>query len=300
VSSSFGNPPGAGGAGDANVPAASQLAGLGALPGLADLPSLAGLVNPPAPNGVTGAGIPMPGTAMSAANAPGMSSDSFAALAVGAWLAGASALKIAGRRARPQGGIWSSYIKKVRWVSATVGAALVAAMFALPGAGVAYASGNGNTTGNRNISLGSGNTVTAPVNVCGNAVAAGGFANANCKGGSTSCVGNDCNQHGCQGPQCHPCQGNGCHCTGNNCHPCQGNCTPPHGCTTNCSPNTPPTGPPGNHPGGTTTTVSTGTSPSGLPTTGADLLLLGVAALGSIGVGAGAVAVARRRRNGEA
>jgi hypothetical protein len=47
--------------------------------------------------------------------------------------------------------------------------------------------------------------------------------------------------------------------------------------------------------------VSTGTAPSGgLPTTGADLLLLGVAALGSIGVGAGAVAVARCRRNGEA
>jgi hypothetical protein len=46
--------------------------------------------------------------------------------------------------------------------------------------------------------------------------------------------------------------------------------------------------------------VSTGTSPSGPPTTGADLLLLGVAAIGSIGVGAGAVAVARRRRNGEA
>jgi uncharacterized protein involved in exopolysaccharide biosynthesis len=39
--------------------------------------------------------------------------------------------------------------------------------------------------------------------------------------------------------------------------------------------------------------VSTGTSPS-------DLLLLGVAAIGSIGAGAGAVAVARRRRNGEA
>ena len=36
---------------------------------------------------------------------------------------------------------------KVRWVSATAGAALVAAMFALPGAGVAYASDNGNTTG---------------------------------------------------------------------------------------------------------------------------------------------------------
>ena len=61
VSSSFGNPPGAGGAGDTNVPAASQLAGLGALPGLADLPSLAGLVNPPVPNGVTGAAFPCRG-----------------------------------------------------------------------------------------------------------------------------------------------------------------------------------------------------------------------------------------------
>lgn len=96
----FGNTPGAGGAGDTNVPAASQLAGLGALPGLADLPSLAGLANTPAPNGVSGGGIPMPGTALSAANTSGMSSDSFAALAVGALLAGASALKIAGRRAR--------------------------------------------------------------------------------------------------------------------------------------------------------------------------------------------------------
>ena len=42
-----------------------------------------------------------------------------------------------------------------------------------------------------------------------------------------------------------------------------------------------------------------GISPAGLPTTGADLLLLGVVALGTIGVGAGAVAVARRRRNSE-
>jgi hypothetical protein len=33
------------GAGDTNVPAASQMAGLGAPPGLADLPSLAGLAN---------------------------------------------------------------------------------------------------------------------------------------------------------------------------------------------------------------------------------------------------------------
>ncbi len=97
----FDSTPGAGaGVGDTNVPAASQLAGLGALPGLADLPSLAGLANMPALNGVTGSGIPMPGTALSAADIPGMSSDSFAALAVGALLAGASALKIAGRRTR--------------------------------------------------------------------------------------------------------------------------------------------------------------------------------------------------------
>jgi hypothetical protein len=90
---------------------------------------------------------------------------------------------------------------------------------------------------------------------------------------------------------------------GQGCHPCQHKCTPPPGCTTNCGGTPGCTSncggtPPGNHPG-TTTTVSTGTSPAGLPTTGADLLLLGVAALGSIGVGAGAVAVARRRRNGE-
>jgi hypothetical protein len=72
----------------------------GALPGLADLPSLAGLANTPAQNGVSGGGIPMPGTALSAANTSVMSGDSFAALAVGALLAGASALKLAGRRAR--------------------------------------------------------------------------------------------------------------------------------------------------------------------------------------------------------
>jgi hypothetical protein len=87
------------GAGDTNVPAATQLAGLGALPGLADLPSSAGLASTPARDGAMGGGNPIPGTALSAANS-GMSSDSFAALAVGALLAGASALKIAGRRAR--------------------------------------------------------------------------------------------------------------------------------------------------------------------------------------------------------
>ena len=85
-------------AGDTNVPAATQLAGLGALPGLADLPS--GRSGQHArPQRGTGGGNPMPGTALSAASS-GMSSDSFAALAIGALLAGASALKIAGRRAR--------------------------------------------------------------------------------------------------------------------------------------------------------------------------------------------------------
>ena len=243
-------------------------------------------------------------------------------------------------------------MKKVRWVSAAAGTALVAAMFALPGAGVAHASDNGNTTGNGNVSVlsgnsitapvsvpvnlcgislavagfsnagcaggsssaisgvggdshngntgnfnipvGSGNTITAPisapVNLCGNAVAAAGYANANCKVGSTSCIGSHCNQ-----PDCH---GNNCDCHGNGCNPpgCTASCggTPP-GCTANCGGT-----PPGTGPGtATTTTVSTGISPSSLPTTGADLLLLGVAALGSIGAGAGAVAVARRRRNSE-
>ena len=102
-------------------------------------------------------------------------------------------------------------MRKVRWVPATAGAALVAAMVALPGAGTAYALDNGNTAGNGNVPVLSGNSITAPVSV----------------------------------------------------------------------------------------PVNLGTSPSSLPTTGADLLLLGVAALGSIGVGAGAVAVARRRRNSE-
>jgi hypothetical protein len=93
--------PGAGsGAGGAGDPSASQLVGLGILPGLGDLPSLAGLANMPALTGQSGGGIPLPGTALTAATTSGMGSDSFAALAVGSLLAGASALKIAGRRAR--------------------------------------------------------------------------------------------------------------------------------------------------------------------------------------------------------
>jgi hypothetical protein len=88
------------GTGSAGVPDASQLAGLGALPGLADLPSLAGLANMPALNGESGSATPMPGTTLSAAGAAGLSSNSYAALAVGSLLAGAFALKITGRRAR--------------------------------------------------------------------------------------------------------------------------------------------------------------------------------------------------------
>jgi ChpA-C len=83
-------------------------------------------------------------------------------------------------------------MKKVRWVSATAGAALVAAMFALPGAGVAYASGNGNTTGNGNVSVLSGNTITAPisvpVNLCGISLAVAGYSNAGCEGGASSTI----------------------------------------------------------------------------------------------------------------
>ena len=77
-------------------------------------------------------------------------------------------------------------MKKVRWVSATAGPALVAAMFALPGAGVAHASDNGNTTGNGNVSVLSGNSITAPisvpVNLCGISLAVAGFSNAGCAG----------------------------------------------------------------------------------------------------------------------
>jgi len=91
-------------------------------------------------------------------------------------------------------------------------------------------------------------------------------------------------------------------CTAINCHtppPCTSNCHTPPPC--HCSPDTPPGPRQGTGPGGITTTVSTSAMPSSsLPTTGADLLLLGVAALGTIGAGAGTIALARRRRNGEA
>jgi hypothetical protein len=93
------NAPGLG-AGTTDNPAASRSAGLGTLPDLADLPSLSGLTNLSAHGGAPGSSTLMPASALSATDAPGMSSDSFAALAIGALLAGAAALKIASRRAR--------------------------------------------------------------------------------------------------------------------------------------------------------------------------------------------------------
>ena len=187
-------------------------------------------------------------------------------------------------------------------------------------------SDNGNVMGVGNVSTGSGNTVTAPVsapvNVCGISLGLLGFSNSGCEGGSTSCIGDQCAPP-CEGSDCNtpppcerdhcntppPCERDHCNapppCEGSDCQPppCQGNhCAPPP-CHGDCTPPGPTTPPHGTIPTvpGTTTAVTTATMPSsGLPTTGADLLLLGVAALGSIGVGAGTVALARRRRNGEA
>ena len=93
------NAPGLG-AGTTGNPAAAQQAGLGTMPGLAELPSLNGLTGTSAGRGTPGGSTLMPSSALSAADVAGMSSDSFAALAIGALLAGAAALKIASRRAR--------------------------------------------------------------------------------------------------------------------------------------------------------------------------------------------------------
>jgi hypothetical protein len=80
-----------------------QLAGLGTLPGLANLPTLAGFTSLPPLRGLTGSDSLLPASALSALTsnaAAGMSGDSFATLAIGALLAGAAALKLAGRRSK--------------------------------------------------------------------------------------------------------------------------------------------------------------------------------------------------------
>jgi ChpA-C len=79
-------------------------------------------------------------------------------------------------------------MKKARWISAVAGAAVLVAGFALP-ASAAVADGGGN--GNAGVlSLLSGNDVnapvSAPVNLCGVAVALLGGANAGCEGGAAS------------------------------------------------------------------------------------------------------------------
>src|SRR5580700_7281320 len=80
-------------------------------------------------------------------------------------------------------------MKKARWISAAIGTAVLTAGFVLP-ASAAFAdgpSGNGNAGV---LSLLSGNNVnapvSAPVDVCGVAVALVGGANAGCEGGAAS------------------------------------------------------------------------------------------------------------------
>jgi hypothetical protein len=90
--------------GSRSLLSSTQLAGLGTLPGLANLPTLAGLANLPLLQGVTGGGSLLPASALSAftsnVDGGGMSGNSFVTLAIGALLAGAAALKLAGRRSR--------------------------------------------------------------------------------------------------------------------------------------------------------------------------------------------------------
>src|SRR5260370_8190417 len=79
-------------------------------------------------------------------------------------------------------------MKKARWVSAGGGTAVLVAGFALP-ASVAFADSGPNGDGGV-LSILSGNDVnapvSAPVNVCGIAVALLGGANAGCAGGASS------------------------------------------------------------------------------------------------------------------
>src|SRR5260370_11906317 len=79
-------------------------------------------------------------------------------------------------------------MKKAGWVSAAAGSAVLVAGFALP-ASVAFADSGPNGDGGV-LSILSGNDVnapvSAPVNVCGIAVALLGGANAGCAGGASS------------------------------------------------------------------------------------------------------------------
>jgi ChpA-C len=93
-------------------PSKTQLAGLGALPGVATVPGLGDVAGLSPLNGLTGGSALIPVNTLSAyqekafpgAAGEGMSSNSFAALAIGALLAGAAALKLASRRPRGRKG----------------------------------------------------------------------------------------------------------------------------------------------------------------------------------------------------
>lgn len=90
-------------AGQAGPLSSAQLASLGTLPGLANLPVAAGLGNMPLLQGLNSGSSLLPASSLSALSSNvggGMSADSFVTLAVGALLAGAAALKLAGRRSR--------------------------------------------------------------------------------------------------------------------------------------------------------------------------------------------------------
>jgi LPXTG-motif cell wall-anchored protein len=174
--------------------------------------------------------------------------------------------------------------------------------------------GNGNAGG---ISALSGNTVNAPVsvpvNVCGIAVALLGFSNAGCQGGSVSNVTTPPPGGGQPTPGPTPCPTPPptCQCTPPPSTPPSTPPTTPPGTGTppTTPPSTPPSTPPGNgtppstppgngtppgNQGGGTTTV-----PGSLPITGADLLGMGIAAVGALGIGGASLVIARRRRNGE-
>jgi len=80
-------------------------------------------------------------------------------------------------------------MKKARWISAAIGTAVLTAGFVLS-ASAAFADGPSDNGNAGVLSLLSGNDVNAPVSapidVCGVAVALLGGANAGCEGGSFS------------------------------------------------------------------------------------------------------------------
>jgi LPXTG-motif cell wall-anchored protein len=165
-------------------------------------------------------------------------------------------------------------------------------------------NGGGSGSGNAgSISALSGDTANAPVsmpvNVCGVSAAVAGFANSGCQGGSFSNVITP--PGGGQPTPCPPPPPT-CTCTPPPGHhhtpppPHHGHTPPPDGHTPPPGGGTPPGNgtPPGSQGGGTTTTV-----PGSLPITGADLLGIGIAAVGALGIGGASLVIARRRRNSE-